>query len=758
MTPNPFPLEIVEKVNSPELLAFLQQFGHDKYADADDINKILQALQFIYENLGGSAISDLTKFTARPTISIDSMAILISDDGEWLVNGVPFSQTTGASFTVNLASEGNVRLDIIVADDTGDYRRLQGSESETNPAAPTLPLNCLLVSIVSVGDSGFDIIPLSAIQDLIDPEGDNQLVIGPNGKLYINVAAGSTPDATESVKGKAQLATEAETISGVNDAKIVTPATLAAAFADRDLGYSPENVDNKTNTVSGNETSTTLYASVKGLVDWIASRGFITSVITSLGYTPENSANKGVANGYVPLNSSVKIDTTYLPDSILGQLLYGGVVDASTAIATLTNNAKSKLGTGAATITLMNNTTAITGYASNEGIYYIVTVAGTFAGVSFEVGDWLVSIGSAWRKIDNTDAIASFNGRTGTITLISSDVTSALGYTPENTSNKSTSIADSASNVKFPVWSAILSYFDASRIRTILSITTLSGSNTGDQDLSGLMVKANNGNDIVNIATFRANLGVDKLTSNGDSNYSILSTDKAVVTSATLTGSRTWTLPLANSVNAGYEIIVADLFGGISSANTLIITRSGSNTINGATSQTIGAQYGMRRFISDGSSRWTFDAGVMRISDYIGTTLTPSVLVATDSNSKLQPLSTSTYPSLTETSYLKGVTSAIQTQFGNKQDKSSTTTGEVISFTTPQVYNSVASPTTSNITNDLTGATIGVVQKIYHNHSVAPTFPGGWVRLGTGAYVTSTLNVIYCEWVSGSRVEYWIVQ
>ena len=59
----------------------------------------------------------------------------------------------------------------------------------------------------------------------------------------------------------------------------------------------------------------------------------------------------------------------------------------------------------------------------------------------------------------------------------------------EDSSNKSTSTTDSASTTKFPVWSAIVSYFDISRIKTILGITTLSGSNTGDQDLSGLVVK-----------------------------------------------------------------------------------------------------------------------------------------------------------------------------------------------------------------------------------------------------------------------------
>lgn len=85
-------------------------------------------------------------------------------------------------------------------------------------------------------------------------------------------------------------------------------------------------------------------------------------------------------------------------------------------------------------------------------------------------------------------------------------------------------------------------------------------------------------------------------------------------------------------------------------------------------------------------------------------------------------------------------------------------TGAVIDFTIPKIYNSPGVPETSNITNDLTGALIGIVQKIYHNNGVAPTFPVGWVRLGTTDYVTSVLNIIYCEWVSGTRVEYWVTQ
>jgi hypothetical protein len=88
-------------------------------------------------------------------------------------------------------------------------------------------------------------------------------------------------------------------------------------------------------------------------------------------------------------------------------------------------------------------------------------------------------------------------------------------------------------------------------------------------------------------------------------------------------------------------------------------------------------------------------------------------------------------------------------------------TGVEIDFTTPKIFNSPASPETGNITDDLTGALIGIVQKIYHNSATIPTVPAGWVLIGDklieDAYLTGYLNIIYAEWVSGTRVEYRIV-
>src|SRR3954464_7064270 len=81
--------------------------------------------------------------------------------------------------------------------------------------------------------------------------------------------------------------------------------------------------------------------------------------------------------------------------------------------------------------------------------------------------------------------------------------------------------------------------------------------------------------------TLSANLG---RTANGDSAYTILATDRLVVTSATLTVPRTWTLPAANAVPAGTRIKVLDEAAGVTATNTLSVGRAGTDTIEGSAS------------------------------------------------------------------------------------------------------------------------------------------------------------------------------
>jgi len=66
--------------------------------------------------------------------------------------------------------------------------------------------------------------------------------------------------------------------------------------------------------------------------------------------------------------------------------------------------------------------------ASTKGDYYVVSTAGTQFSISFVTGDWIISNGTAWEKVDLTDAVSSVFGRTGAVVGVSTDY-SAVGLT-----------------------------------------------------------------------------------------------------------------------------------------------------------------------------------------------------------------------------------------------------------------------------------------------------------------------------------------
>lgn len=88
-----------------------------------------------------------------------------------------------------------------------------------------------------------------------------------------------------------------------------------------------------------------------------------------------------------------------------------------------------------------NATTNTISTETETGSAYRVTVQGStnLGGITdWKVGDLAVKTATGWTKIDNTDAMTSFNNRTGAVTLSYGDVTNALTFTPANTSNSVT--------------------------------------------------------------------------------------------------------------------------------------------------------------------------------------------------------------------------------------------------------------------------------------------------------------------------------
>jgi hypothetical protein len=79
---------------------------------------------------------------------------------------------------------------------------------------------------------------------------------------------------------------------GSNNAVSSNGVFDALATKQNSLGFTAENIANKSIDVLADRLSNTKYPSVKSVVDYVGSLGFITNVISALGYTPENLANK----------------------------------------------------------------------------------------------------------------------------------------------------------------------------------------------------------------------------------------------------------------------------------------------------------------------------------------------------------------------------------------------------------------------------------------------------------------------------------
>jgi len=79
-----------------------------------------------------------------------------------------------------------------------------------------------------------------------------------------------------------------------------------------------------------------------------------------------------------------------------------------------------------------------------SGWQYIVSVQGTrdigAGSTAYTVGDLVIYNGTSWSRIPGGNNVTAFNSRQGSITLTSSDVTTALGFTPYNSTNPSNHI------------------------------------------------------------------------------------------------------------------------------------------------------------------------------------------------------------------------------------------------------------------------------------------------------------------------------
>jgi hypothetical protein len=167
-----------------------------------------------------------------------------------------------------------------------------------------------------------------------------------------------------------------------------------------------------------------------------------TNLTTALN-AKEDKTNKGIANGYASLDSGGKIPASELPSTVME---YKGSWNATTNTPTLADG------------------------VGTNGDVYLCTVAGTqdlgSGNIDFDVSDWVVYNSTIWQKSINSNLVVSVNSKQGAVVLNSDDIDDtetgltnkwtteaekitwngkqdALGFTPENSANKKTTLTDS---------------------------------------------------------------------------------------------------------------------------------------------------------------------------------------------------------------------------------------------------------------------------------------------------------------------------
>lgn len=234
--------------------------------------------------------------------------------------------------------------------------------------------------------------------------------------------------ATTDTPGVIELATDAEATAGTDTTRAINAKQLAAAKQSA-INSAKVTIQTSNGITGGSTTPGNSFAlsgvdaltTAKGVVQ-LATQDEVNAGTDAKKVITPATLRKGKASGVASLDANSKIITSQLPDYLLGQVMYGGnALVAATTIVTPSASLKTKKNITTASISIVNSATSTAantyGYKDMEGVYFICQAKGTFAETSFETGDWIISTGSAWEKIDNTDAVKSVNGQIGDVNI-----------------------------------------------------------------------------------------------------------------------------------------------------------------------------------------------------------------------------------------------------------------------------------------------------------------------------------------------------
>jgi hypothetical protein len=140
----------------------------------------------------------------------------------------------------------------------------------------------------------------------------------------------------------------------------------------------------------------------------------------------------GEATASGPGNATVTLSNSAVINKVLtGLTVTGNAIVATDSILTAFGKVQNQINTlvgGVQYKGTWNAATNVPALVSSVGVagnYYVVSVAGNtnLNGITdWNLGDWAIFNGSAWEKVDNTDAVISVNGQVGAVVLTTTNI------------------------------------------------------------------------------------------------------------------------------------------------------------------------------------------------------------------------------------------------------------------------------------------------------------------------------------------------
>jgi hypothetical protein len=173
------------------------------------------------------------------------------------------------------------------------------------------------------------------------------------------------------------------------------------------------------------------------------------------------------------------------------------------------------------------------------------------------------------------------------------------GTSATNASNSASAASTSATNASNSASAASTSATNASNSASAAATSETNASNSA----SSAATSATNASNSAALAAANAASGLYSSVIDKSANYTVVLGDAgALIRVTTTSGAITITLPAISTVVDGFKIAVVKWTG---DSNGVSVVRSGSDTINGATSSSIGAQYSSTTFVADfETSQW----------------------------------------------------------------------------------------------------------------------------------------------------------